>query len=59
MALVQVWNVLHLYLETCPQPKYEMQEGARILCFASSLVCFKSHILNNDKVPYPKPVSCM
>ena len=29
MALVQVLNVLRLYLEKCPQPKYEMQEGAR------------------------------
>ena len=29
MALFQVLNVLRLYLETGPLPKYEMQEGAR------------------------------
>ena len=29
MALTQVQNVLRLYLETCSQKKYEMQEEAR------------------------------
>ena len=29
MALAQVENLLRLYLETCPEPKYEMQEGPR------------------------------
>ena len=29
MALVQVLNVLRLYLDTCPKPKYEKQEGER------------------------------
>ena len=29
MALAPVLNVLRLYLETCPLPECEMQEGAR------------------------------
>ena len=45
MALAPVLNVLRLYLETCPLPECEMQEGARAPSSPSALPSYAPAII--------------